>query len=192
VKAMSVTHITNKMVEDKESFMGSEMCAELQKLLGTGVLVAHNAKFDIGMLEAEGLKVDKHICTLRVARHLDPNNNIPEYNLQFLRYYLDLDIEGDAHQAESDVLVMCKVFERQFNKLKEELGSDEKVIEKMIEISKTPSTFSMFNFGKYKGMKVKEVLRTDRGYLEWLLKTKQQDDSGDEDWIHTLNVHLNA
>lgn len=193
VKAMSITHITNKMVEDKEPFIGSAMQAELQKLLETGILVAHNSKFDIAMLEAEGLTVPKFICTLRVARFLDTNNIIPEYNLQFLRYYLDLNIEGGPHEAEADVGVMRKVFERQLSKLKEAEGGDEaKAIERMVEISKTPSTFSSFNFGKYKGMKVKDVLQSDRGYLEWLLKTKMEDGSNDEDWIHTLNTYLKA
>src|ERR1035437_781247 len=88
VKSMSITHITNKMLEDKKCFEGSEMQKELRKLLRDGILVAHNAKFDIAMLEAEGIKVPKSICTLRVARYLDKENVIPEYNLQYLRYYL--------------------------------------------------------------------------------------------------------
>ncbi len=32
VKAMSITHITNKMLEDKENFQGSKMEKELQNL----------------------------------------------------------------------------------------------------------------------------------------------------------------
>ena len=51
VKAMSVTHITNKMLEDKPPFEGSEMKAELELLLREGVMVAHNAAFDIAMLK---------------------------------------------------------------------------------------------------------------------------------------------
>jgi DNA polymerase III epsilon subunit-like protein len=52
VKSMSITHITNEMVADKKLFVGSAMASELQKLLTDGILVAHNAKFDIAMLEA--------------------------------------------------------------------------------------------------------------------------------------------
>src|SRR4051812_21216571 len=65
IKAMSITHVTNKMIADKETFKGSKTAEELQKLLiNDGVLVAHNAKFDISMLESEGIKVPKYICTL--------------------------------------------------------------------------------------------------------------------------------
>lgn len=190
IKAMSITHITNKMVTDKEPFVGSEIYNDLKTLLPESILVAHNAKFDIAMLEAEGLSVPRFICTLRVARFLDPRNVIPEYNLQFLRYFLDIDIEGAPHEAEMDVKVLRAVFDRQFQKLKESLQTDEATIEKMVEISKTPSTFTFFNFGKYKGKQIEEVLKSDRGYLEWMLKTKCEDGSDDEDWIHTLRHYL--
>ena len=113
-KSSSITHITNKMVEDKPAFEGSAMKQELETLLADHVLIAHNAKFDIAILEAEGLKVPHFICTLRVARYLDTEAIIPEYNLQFLRYYLDLEIEGGAHDAEGDVNVLEAIFNRQF------------------------------------------------------------------------------
>jgi len=190
VKAMSVTHITNKMVADKEAFMGSEMQAELTKLLKDGILVAHNAKFDIAMLEAEGISVPNFICTLRVARNLDEDCVIPEYNLQFLRYFLNLEIDGGAHDAESDVKTLVAVFDRLLAKVMEKIPDREKAINKMIEISANPVMFKKFNFGKYKDMLVSDVAKKDAGYLEWLLKTKLADGSQDEDWIYTLRHYL--
>jgi DNA polymerase III epsilon subunit-like protein len=190
VKSMSITHITNKMLADKEAFAGSEMFKELQELLKDGILVAHNAKFDIAMLEAEGLKVPKNICTLRVARFLDKENKIPEYNLQFLRYHLDLDIDAHAHDAEDDVKVLHALFERLLDKVKKDTGSEESAIEKMIEISATPTLFNKFNFGKYKGKTLEEVAKTDKRYLEWLLGEKLKNEAGDEDWIYTLKHYL--
>ncbi len=196
VKSMSITHITDKMLLDKPAFEESEMKKDLEKLLADGVLVAHNAKFDIAMLEAEGLKVPKFICTLRVARFLDTNAVIPEYGLQFLRYYLGLEIEGNAHDAEGDVNVLYAVFNRLFTKVREIVGSDDlpaqagDAINKMIEISEKPTLFTKFNFGKYKDKKLEEVLAIDRGYLEWLLRTKLQDNPDDEDWIYTLKYYL--
>lgn len=190
VKAMSVTHITNKMVADKEPFIGSKMAKELDELLEDGILVAHNAKFDIAMLEAEGLIVPNFICTLRVARHFDEDCVIPEYNLQFLRYFLDLEIEGGAHDAESDVKTLYGVFERLLNKVKEKIPDEKEAIEKMIEISANPVIFKKFNFGKYKDMLVSDVAKKDAGYLEWLLKTKLADGAQDEDWIYTLQHYL--
>lgn len=190
VKSMSITHITNKMVADKGPFEGSEMKKELESLLEESVLVAHNAKFDIAILENEGLKIPNFICTLRVARHLDTDAVIPEYNLQFLRYYLDLEIEGGAHDAEGDVKVLEAIFDRQFQKIKSEGLSDDETVAKMIEISNTPTLYKKFNFGKHKDKTIAEVAKADRGYLEWLLKQKQESDETDEDWIYTLNYYL--
>lgn len=190
VKAMSVTHITNKMVADKEAFADSAMKKELESLLATGILVAHNAKFDIAMLTAEGLTVGDHICTLRVARHLDTECVIPEYNLQYLRYYLDLDVEGMAHDAEGDVRVLEALFARLFSKIKETEKTDEATLQKMIEISATPTLFKKFQFGKYKGQDIAEVVKNDRGYLEWMLNQKLSSGEEDEDWIFTLQTFL--
>ena len=35
-----------------------------------------------------------------------------------------------------------------------------------------------------------EVAKVDPGYLEWLLKQKEESDQIDEDWIYTLKHHL--
>ena len=190
VKSMSITHITNKMLEDKMCFEGSVMQKDLKKLLKDGILVAHNAKFDIAMLNAEGIEVPKYICTLRVARFLDKENKIPEYNLQFLRYYLDLDIDAHAHDAEDDVKVLHALFLRLLDKVMAQGLSEEQAIEKMIEISSTPSLFGKFNFGKYKDKTLEEVAKTDKRYLEWLLGEKLKNEAGDEDWIYTLKYYL--
>lgn len=190
VKAMSVTHITNKMLADKESFQGSAMKKDLEALLADGILVAHNALFDKAMLEAEGVAAPKFICTLRVARYLDPDNAIAEYNLQFLRYYFDIDIDANAHDAESDVKTLCAVFDKLLSEIKKDGLSDEQAIEKMLDISGKPSVFKKFNFGKYKDKYIEEVARIDRQYLQWLLNQKLNDGANDEDWIHTLQTYL--
>lgn len=191
VKSMSITHITNKMLADKKPFSGSAFASELQTLLSAGVLVAHNAPFDCEMLRREGMEIPRFICTLRVARFLDSGGVIPEYNLQFLRYYLDLDVMGNAHDAEGDVNVLYAVFERLRAKVQETTGDEDSAIQKMIEISSVPSLYKKFNFGKYKDKMIAEVVRTDRGYLEWLLKQKLESDD-DEDWIYTLQHFLKA
>ncbi|OGM93996.1 hypothetical protein A2524_01740 [Candidatus Wolfebacteria bacterium RIFOXYD12_FULL_48_21] len=190
VESMSITHITNKMVADKAPFAGSAMAGELGALLNEGILVAHNAVFDKAILEAEGLAVPKYICTLRVARALDPEGVLPQYKLQFLRYYLDLDVDAHAHDAEGDVKVLVAVFDRQFAKLKQEGLSDDEVVEKMLHISTTPMLFKKFTFGKHIGKDIAEVAKIDKGYLQWLLGQKMAEAIPDEDWVHTLNTYL--
>jgi len=192
VKAMSVTNITNKMVENEEPFQGSQFADNLQSLLNENILVAHNAQFDIAMLENEGLVAPQFICTLRLSRYLDESAEIPEHNLQFLRYYYDLDLDNIiAHSADSDVLVLEAVFKHLFDLAKEKsnISDDEVIVQRMIEISSKPSLIRKFSFGKHLDRLVEEVARTDRSYLEWFLKTKEEEGT-DEDWIYTLKYFL--
>lgn len=192
VKAMSITHITNKMLEDKEPFRDSTMKKELQALLNGGILVAHNARFDCAMLEVEGMNIPHRICTFRVARGFDEKNQIPEYGLQFLRYYLDLDV-GDvtAHDAVGDVAVLHALFQRLLAKIMKDDGiTEEEAIAKMIDISARPVLFKYFPFGKYRDKKIEEVAKTDRNYLQWLLDAKLEEGGHDEDWMHTLQYFL--
>jgi DNA polymerase III epsilon subunit-like protein len=109
-----VHHITEKMVADKPPFMGSDDTTKLQELVSdeNNVIVAHNAQFDMTMLHWEGIFSTGTICTLKLARYLDKNGVIPKYNLQYLRYYLGLEIEATAHDALGDILVLEGLFSR--------------------------------------------------------------------------------
>lgn len=192
-EASAVTHITNKMVKDKEVFKESGDYRRIKTLLEDKdtVLVAHNAKFDLAIIKNEDIVPKNFICTLRVARALDTNNVIPQYKLQYLRYYLEIEIDAPAHDALGDVLVLEQLFIRLKNKIIEkEKISEEEAIDKMIEISAKPSLMNMFNFGKYSGKSVADVLNVDRGYLEWMLSAKEQNPDNEEDWIYTLKYHL--
>lgn len=192
-EASAVTHITDKTVADKKVFKESEEYEKIKKLLESpdSIMVAHNAKFDFEIIKKEGIVPPNIICTLRVARALDRENVIPQYRLQYLRYYLDIDIEAEAHDALGDVLVLEKLFERLLNKIiTEDNLSEEGAISKMLEISSHPSLMHMFNFGKYNGKTVKEVSEMDRGYLEWMLSQKELNPDNEEDWIYTLKYYL--
>lgn len=190
VKSQCITHITNKMVADKLSFADSEMKQNLKILLPNHVIVAHNAKFDIAMLAKEGLEAGEYICTLKVARFLDEDGEIPEYNLQYLRYHHELEIEALSHDAKSDVLVLKGVFQKLLERMIVITGSEESAVEKMIDVSKNPFLIKKFSFGKYKDRLVKDVYYSDKKYLEELLFSMEQNDRGDDDWIFTLKYYL--
>ena len=199
-EASAVHHITNKMVKDLPAFKESGDLPRVKKVFEDkdAIVVAHNAPFDLLMIKKEGIEPEKSICTLRVARHLDKEEKIERFNLQYLRYLLDLDVEADAHNALGDVLVLEKLFERLKNKMMEEIAptpegvgvTTESVVKKMIEISSHPSLLHTFKFGKHNGKRIEEVMRIDRGYLEWLLAQKLNGEGVDEDWIYTLKHHL--
>jgi len=193
-EASAVHHITNKMVAEKESFANSGDLPKIKKLFEdkNSIMVAHNAPFDLLMIKKEGVEPKKFICTLKLARYLDPEEKIGRYNLQYLRYLLDFDIEAQAHDAMGDVLVLEKLFNRLKSKLieQEKINEDE-AIERMIEISSHPLLIKTLNFGKYKGKKMEEVLKIDRGWLKWLLGEKEKSDVIEyEDWIYTLKHYL--
>jgi DNA polymerase III epsilon subunit-like protein len=201
-EASAVTHITNKMVVDQPTFKSSSQYPEIKKLVEDQhtVFIAHNAVFDIAILKNDDIVVDKFICTLRVARHLDPEGKIPRYNLQYLRYFLEIEIDAPAHDALGDVLVLRELFPRLYRSVARELSIDvpeviteynDQIITAMIEISSHPSIMRSFTFGKYIGKTVEEVSKIDRGYLQWMLNEKQKNPSSEEDWIYTLKYFLN-
>ena len=189
----AIHHITNKMVEEKSSFKDSKDFPSIKKLFEdeNSIVVAHNAIFDLIMIKKEGIIPKNFICTLRLARYLDKDGKIGKYNLQYLRYLLELDEEATAHDAKGDVIVLEKLFERFMKKLMDTENIDEKnAIKKMLEISKTPTIFKFIPFGKHNGKEISEIARIDPGYLEWLLAQKLESDQIDEDWIYTLRHHL--
>ncbi len=192
-EASAVHHISNKMVEGKPKFQETPDFKKIKELFEAKdkVVVAHNATFDLMIIKQEGIMPTAFICTLRVARHLDSEGKIERYNLQYLRYLLEIEVEGTAHDALGDVMVLEKLFERLLKKMMETDNlTEEEAINKMIEISSHPSLLRTFNFGKYTGKKVEEVLKLDKGYLEWMLAQKLNGDGPDEDWIYTLKHHL--
>ena len=142
--------------------------------------MAHNARFDLDMLRREGIQTDRAICTYKLTRHLDKEGSIPQYNLQYLRYYLKLDIEAVPHSALGDILVLEGLFRRiraQF-----EPASEADAAAHMLKISKEPVLVARMPFGKHKGQKMDQV---PIDYLEWLKKTDI-----DEDLAYTVQYYL--
>jgi len=202
IKAMSVTHITNQFLS---KFPTIDECPEykqnLQSILDSRILVAHNVKFDAGMLQNAGFVITPDhesqligvICTLRVAREVFPEegDDQMEYNLQYLRYKFDLDsriekgVKIVPHDAESDVYVLEALFWFLFEKMlslsssssSNSVDAADDVIRKMVELSQPNlppkrRLVAKFDFGKHKDKFVADVARTDKGYIEWLLNQK--------------------
>lgn len=196
IEAMAVSHITNRMVEEKEEFVSSQMKNDLKKIFSDeNILVAHNAKFDRDILKKEGLEVGAMIDTQKVAQYLDEKGEVGKYNLQYLRYYFDLDVrDAVAHSALGDVRVLERLFDYFFEKMTEESKDEKMVIENMLEISTQPVLVKKFTFGKYNGQRVEEVAQRDPGYLRWPLgekiKAREQGLENDEDWIYTLEHYF--
>lgn len=192
-EASAVHHITNRMVADKCDFKGSPEYGKIKSLFESPEIipVAHNAKFDIAMLKKEGIEIGPYICTLRLARYLDEEQKIPRYNLQYLRYFLDIEVDAVAHDALGDVTVLEVLFGRLREKFIERNSGDaDKAIAEMIEISTKPSFMHVIGFGKHAGKKIVDVAKEDKSYLEWLYNQKKQNPADEEDWLYTLEQVL--
>jgi DNA polymerase III epsilon subunit-like protein len=195
--AMAVHHITPKMVAGKPPFQDSAAQKKLLELVRDHLTVAHNAPFDVKILKNEGVEVDRYIDTLRVAKHLIPGE---QYNLQYLRYSLNLDESLNTativpHDAMGDVVILESLFEYLSNVIQEKfaLGGTDEIIKKMLELTHLPILLQTLNFGKYINKTFQEVSQNDRGYLEWLLgsESKKNESNQNEDLIYTLRHYLN-
>ena len=87
---------------------------------------------------------------------------IPEYGLQYLRYYLKLNVDASPHTALGDILVLEALFNRINAKAIDEFGDD--TFARMMELSSKPVLYRRMPFGKHKGLKIEEV---PLDYLQW-------------------------
>lgn len=197
VRSMEVTHITDKHLSGKEKFQGSAFYDQLRDILAQEetIFVAHNAPFDVSMLTREGLTIGQRIIdTIKIAQDLDVKGDIPAYRLQYLRYYLGIDLDDAcAHDALGDVKILIAIFERMYDKMMAQNMTHAEILHKMIDVSTKPVLIKRFGFGKYSGELIADIARRDRGYLEWLLGQKETDAKNgieDKDWLYTLKKYL--
>lgn len=190
--AMAVSHITNKMGEAADPFEGSLFKSLLTDHLTSRIVVAHNAPFDVGVLNAEGLKVNWYIDTKRVAQHILPDRE--SYSLQFLRYDLKFELDAPAHDAKGDVIVLHALFCHLLKVLAYyyKLESYQDQIVKMVELTKTPDMLKTANFRKHKGKEWAVIAEQDQSYIRWLWEEegKKPGAQQSEDLIFTLSKLL--
>lgn len=194
IEAMEIHHITNEEVENLEPVNGLKGIVFIDK-----IAIAHNAKFDIGVLNREGVDVCDYIDTLRVSQHVLTDS--PSHRLQYLRYALKLsppESNLSAHDAAGDVAMLRELFRflmvevekiytatDNYNK---EVDQRKTAIDKMIQLTKTSVLIPKMPFGKYKDMKFYDIKKLDAGYLKWLIKNAA--DLSD-DLKYTINFHIN-
>ena len=99
---IKLTGIDERVVRNAPAF--PELWKEIEPIMSGGILVAHNAVFDLGVLKKclqdYGISWKKqapYLCTVRIGRAVLPNMSHKLNDM--CRYY---GIELDHHQADSD------------------------------------------------------------------------------------------
>ncbi|MBE6392919.1 MAG: 3'-5' exonuclease [Lentisphaerae bacterium] len=104
--SMRIHHITDAMVMTAPRF--EDIAQDFMTFISGSILVAHNARFDLGFLQESLARCGMMIWegdtmdSVRLARGVFPG--LPSYKLQELRITLDLGCNtGTAHRAGCDV-----------------------------------------------------------------------------------------
>lgn len=163
--AMGAHGITEAMVANSPTI--SEFMEEAGYPLDVegGVLVAHNAAFDIVHF-APWMRDPLTLCTLKAARVIYPEAD--NHKLTTLKYYLGLDGCHDrAHSADEDVNVLMQLVKRMCQDA--ECGLPE-----LMHIQNIPRKIHKMSFGKHRGKALSEL---PKDYVNWLLTKADNIDS---------------
>jgi DNA polymerase III subunit epsilon len=177
--ASDVHGITNEMVKDAPVF--KQVAQELKQMLDGCDLAGYNSnRFDIPLLMEEFLRAEVDF-DMKNRKLLDVQNIFHKMEPRTLsaayKFYCSKNLEG-AHGAEVDATATYEILEAQIERYPE-LGNNIDSILKIIgedQIVDFARRFVMdngvevFNFGKFKGRPVADVLKSEPQYYDWMMK----------------------
>ena len=171
--------ITNEMVKDAPTFR--QVANELKQFLDHCDLAGYNSnRFDIPMLAEEFLRVGmefegkgrKLLDVQKIFHMMEQRTLSAAY-----RFYCNKELEG-AHGAEADATATWDVLVAQVVRYPQ-LGNNVDTIlkhigeEPLVDFARRfvmENGVEIFNFGKYKGRSVAEILRAEPQYYDWMMK----------------------
>lgn len=179
-KAIAIHGITDEDVKDKPTFkdIGRSLAKDLE---GCDLAGYNSNKFDIPLLAEEFLRADidfdmskRKFVDVQVIFHKMEQRTL----IAALKFYCQKDLE-DAHSAQADTLATYEILKAQLDRY-DELENDVDFLSGFSTQSRNvdfagriifnDKDEEVFNFGKYKGEPVEEVLKKDPGYFGWILK----------------------
>lgn len=178
--AITAIHgLTNEMLKDAPVF--KQVANEVKQFLDNCDLGGYNSnRFDIPLLMEEflrsGIEFDmkgRRLLDVQKIYHMMEQRTLTAA----YKFYCDKNLEG-AHGAEADALATCEVLEAQILKY-EHLGNTVDSIlkftgeELLIDFARRftmENGVEVFNFGKYKGRPVADVLKSEPQYYDWMMK----------------------
>jgi len=177
-KAAAIHGITNEMVKDKPSF--KDIAHKVVNFIKDCDIAGYNStKFDIPMLAEELMRAEvefdfskvKFIDVQTIYHKKEPRTLSAAY-----KFYCNKDLEN-AHNAMADVEATYEVLLSQLDKY-DDLENNVEFLSEYTTRKKNADFAGfivydengdeVFNFGKYKGKKVEEVLEKDTGYYGWI------------------------
>ena len=172
--------IKDEMVKDAPTF--KQAGNEIKQFLEGCDLGGYNSnRFDIPILMEEflraGMDVDlsnrRMIDVQHIFYTMEPRTLTAAY-----KFYCQKELEN-AHSAEADVSATIDVLMSQverYNKLGNSIDSilatigEEKIVDYARRFSFDDKGIEVFNFGKYKGRSVSEVLKSEPHYYDWMMR----------------------
>lgn len=158
---------------------------EVAKVLARDIegcdLAGYNSnRFDIPLLAEEFLRADVDI-DLSKRKFVDVQTIFHKMEQRTLsaayKFYCDQDLQ-DAHSAEADTKATYEVLKSQLDRYPNlqndviflsEFSAHNKNVDFAGRFIYDDKGTEVFNFGKYRGKPVTEVLRTDPGYYGWMM-----------------------
>ncbi len=172
--------ITDEMVKDAPTF--KQAANEIKVFIEGCDLGGYNSnRFDVPILMEEflraGIDVDlskrKMVDVQHIFYTMEPRTLTAAY-----KFFCEKELV-DAHSAEADVSATIDVFLAQLKKYKN-LGNtvesvlgaigEEKIVDYARRFSFDDKGVEIFNFGKYKGRPVAEVLKAEPQYYDWMMR----------------------
>jgi DNA polymerase-3 subunit epsilon len=179
--ATDIHGITDADVIDCPTFraVAKEIARDIE---GCDLAGYNSNRFDIPLLAEELLRADVDVDLMK-HKFIDVQvifHKMEQRTLEAAyKFYCNEDLIG-AHGAEVDTLATYKVLQAQLDRYPE-LNNDVEYLSKFTTQNNNVDFAGRFifnekgeeiiNFGKYKGKKVSEVLKTDIGYYGWMMKS---------------------
>lgn len=180
-EASAVHHIFDEDVKDCPTF--KEVAKEIARDIEGCDLGGYNSnRFDIPLLAEELLRAEVDI-DLSKRKFVDVQVVFHKMEQRTLsaayKFYCDKDL-ADAHEAQADTLATYEVLQAQLDRYPD-LQNDIEFLSKFTTQSNNVDFAGkfvyndkgdeVFNFGKYKGQKVTDILKNDPGYYGWMLNS---------------------
>ena len=177
--ATAIHGITDEDVKDQPTF--AQIAKSLSQFIeGCDFGGFNSNRFDLPMLVEEflraGVDVDfknrKFIDVQNIFHKMEQRTLVAAY-----KFYCDKDLT-DAHSAEADTRATYEVLKAQLDRYSElqndvaalaEFSSRGETVDYAGRIVYNDKGEEVFNFGKYKGVKVSEVFQREPSYYDWMM-----------------------